>query len=861
MTAMAAKGPPKPSGAKAFWCFISYRHDDNSCPGRQWASWLHTQIETFEIPEELVGARNLRGELIPSRIYPVFRDEEELPAFGDLSAAIVNALKQSINQLVICSSSVRKSRFVDEEVALFKSLGKSDRVYGFIISGSTDEGSADHCIPKPLSFEVDAHAKVLPRRSRPLLIDARTETGEEQWIDELIRTEELLKSGVKPDEARKLSRLRALRLEEAKLAVIAAILGIEPTRLVAAVENNRRRRRTFNLVAIGTAAITVLSGAVFGASLILEAQKAQRDASVLSETTTSYVSKAENLIADMTAQKKRTDTLSIEKAHKDALSFLSIGKFVEAEALLGQNASLGHPDSCYELALMGMRGQRSRSSQSEEVELLERAAAAKYAAALSQLGQVLQKSHDAKDRLRGIGLLRAAVSAGRTDAELPLARALKQTSPSESLEMLRRLSTTDTLAKHLLALELTPSSPAARSDGRPPEWLRLSLEVALAKPVGKLEPAVKESLRKVCREFFESDGSPPYDLGADALTAVINAALDAFAADPGFRQPLASAIRSQRLMLLGPDMRLDLCRKAALRGSPEGMLLTAEILVAKTVDDTSGTSKEAFKWLALSAKELPNETAELSGKLHSILSASCPPEHNHAEQALKAYLKAAGSGGERSYFSDMARLAKKLGKESSVLPTITEAAGEGHAESMRILAEHLISEGRNPDEASRLLKAAIKAGNGDAALSLGDWMGAHAKTPVQRDERIKTYLQGADLGSSLCAHRAAKAILEAGLTGKEQAQKLLRQACEGGHPEAMNDLGELLARTSKGRGEDLAEALAWSKVANLHGIRCESRIASLERSINSQDRQKAYSLYRQLMEKFPVKTLVPKTRK
>ena len=60
--------------------FISYRHADNRQQGRQWATWLHQAIETYEIPKELVGTKNSRGEEIPERIFPVFRDEEG--AFG-----------------------------------------------------------------------------------------------------------------------------------------------------------------------------------------------------------------------------------------------------------------------------------------------------------------------------------------------------------------------------------------------------------------------------------------------------------------------------------------------------------------------------------------------------------------------------------------------------------------------------------------------------------------------------------------------------------------------------------------------------------------------------------------------------------
>lgn len=42
--------------------FISYRHADNKEQGRQWATWLHHTLETYEVPPDLVGRTNLRGE-------------------------------------------------------------------------------------------------------------------------------------------------------------------------------------------------------------------------------------------------------------------------------------------------------------------------------------------------------------------------------------------------------------------------------------------------------------------------------------------------------------------------------------------------------------------------------------------------------------------------------------------------------------------------------------------------------------------------------------------------------------------------------------------------------------------------------
>ena len=60
---------------QTYWAFISYRHLDNRQSGREWATWLHRRLESYEIPSKFRGHANSRGDVIPERIYPVFRDE------------------------------------------------------------------------------------------------------------------------------------------------------------------------------------------------------------------------------------------------------------------------------------------------------------------------------------------------------------------------------------------------------------------------------------------------------------------------------------------------------------------------------------------------------------------------------------------------------------------------------------------------------------------------------------------------------------------------------------------------------------------------------------------------------------------
>ena len=116
-------------------------------------------LETYEVPPDLVGTPNVRGEPIPASLYPVFRDEEELPADADLTATIRAALKNSRLMVVLCSPRATKSRFVREEIRFFKELGKAERILALIIAG---EPSADD--PTKRAEGISPELECLPRR-------------------------------------------------------------------------------------------------------------------------------------------------------------------------------------------------------------------------------------------------------------------------------------------------------------------------------------------------------------------------------------------------------------------------------------------------------------------------------------------------------------------------------------------------------------------------------------------------------------------------------------------------------------------------------------------------------------------------
>jgi hypothetical protein len=167
-----------------YLAFISYRHADNKQTGRQWATWLHQAIETYEIPKDLVGQKNARGETIPERIFPIFRDEEELPADADLANAITRALDNTGLLIVLCSPNAVASTYVADEIDYFKKLGRSDQIIAAMIAGEPNASwdtskqkqgftPEDECFPTPLQYAYDEHGEPTTQLAEPLAADFR----------------------------------------------------------------------------------------------------------------------------------------------------------------------------------------------------------------------------------------------------------------------------------------------------------------------------------------------------------------------------------------------------------------------------------------------------------------------------------------------------------------------------------------------------------------------------------------------------------------------------------------------------------------------------------------------------------------
>jgi MTH538 TIR-like domain (DUF1863) len=151
--------------------FISYSHRD-----RQTAEWLHRSLENYQIPKQLIGSPGRDGA-IPKRLFPIFRDRDELSTSSDLSIEIQEALEQSANLIVICSKSGARSRWVNQEIILFKRLGRARCVHALIIEGEPNAVSFDEeCFPQALRYKVDADGTIIDSQpEEPIAADLRPE--------------------------------------------------------------------------------------------------------------------------------------------------------------------------------------------------------------------------------------------------------------------------------------------------------------------------------------------------------------------------------------------------------------------------------------------------------------------------------------------------------------------------------------------------------------------------------------------------------------------------------------------------------------------------------------------------------------
>jgi tetratricopeptide (TPR) repeat protein len=123
-------GQGKTSAKRRFAAFISYAHADAAI-----AAKLQSKLERYRLPKHIAEAHT-EGE---AALGQIFRDREDLAAAPSLSDAIRNAISEAEALVVICSPDAKASRWVGEEIALFRTLHPSRPILAAIVRGEPDE--------------------------------------------------------------------------------------------------------------------------------------------------------------------------------------------------------------------------------------------------------------------------------------------------------------------------------------------------------------------------------------------------------------------------------------------------------------------------------------------------------------------------------------------------------------------------------------------------------------------------------------------------------------------------------------------------------------------------------------------------
>ncbi|HKX56064.1 MAG TPA: TIR domain-containing protein, partial [Xanthomonadales bacterium] len=223
--------------------FLSYSHADS-----RWARWLHHALERYRPPRKLAGtAQNPLAE--SRRIAPVFRDREELSSGADLSTAVNRALAASEALIVICSPAAARSRWVNEEVLAFRKLGRSDRIFCFLVDGEPNSGDATECLPQALRYQTSAAEDGGLVSPEPLAADARRQ-GDGRTLAKLKLIAGLLGVGFDELRQRDLQRRykRMLAITGSSLLVAITTITLAIMTVLATAEAERRRAQAEDLV-------------------------------------------------------------------------------------------------------------------------------------------------------------------------------------------------------------------------------------------------------------------------------------------------------------------------------------------------------------------------------------------------------------------------------------------------------------------------------------------------------------------------------------------------------------------------------------------------------------------------------------
>jgi len=196
------------AGTFRYAAFMSYASKDAA-----FAKRLHAALEGYRIPASL-GHFNLAGHA--NRVYPVFRDREELAA-GSLGGELEEALQASNALIVVCSPQAAASTWVNTEIRHFRAFGRGERIFAIIVEG--EPNSSAHGRPDLECFP----AALLEGAGEPLAADARKQGDgfRNAWL-KIVAGLVSVNAGALQDRDRQRRRRRAFLTAAGSVALLAA---------------------------------------------------------------------------------------------------------------------------------------------------------------------------------------------------------------------------------------------------------------------------------------------------------------------------------------------------------------------------------------------------------------------------------------------------------------------------------------------------------------------------------------------------------------------------------------------------------------------------------------------------------------
>ncbi len=115
---------------RSYIAFISYRH---LSPDKEAAREIQRKIENYTVPAEF------RKDPGNKKLGLCFRDEDELPASSSLSDSIYEALDHSEYLIVICTPSLPRSEWCEQEIRYFLKTHDRDHVLAVLADGTPEQ--------------------------------------------------------------------------------------------------------------------------------------------------------------------------------------------------------------------------------------------------------------------------------------------------------------------------------------------------------------------------------------------------------------------------------------------------------------------------------------------------------------------------------------------------------------------------------------------------------------------------------------------------------------------------------------------------------------------------------------------------